>query len=869
MSYTGDKPFESSAQNFEDVVLWRALQDVERGCYVEVGACDPVVDSVSWSFYKQGWRGALIEPVPSLAAALRRRRANDTIIEAAASAKAGTATLFVSEPAGNSTLVRDVSERVAAAGSKFSECIVRTAPLDDLLDDVGFEAQTIHFCAIDVEGSEANVLAGFNLARWRPWILVIEATEPNQPRASHEPWEEYVLGAGYRSCLFDGINRFYVHLDKADDFAEQLSYPACVFDAPFNRAMSAARWSRRRVGELEEIAVRVPLLERENAALLGRATSAEAQIANAEAQIANAEDQIEAMKTSISWRVTRPLRIARDMQRSLVRGQGGTGRQPLADSDQAAVVGPDPELADGSQAVVDRDVVPAFTRRIAQAAETLCPEMEFGSQPDFPDALDAFEEALTCSAAPHGAKAWLSRVAVDGCYPNERSVERMARLLRIDGAKGVRTEMLRCFAQDLEQGRATAGGLDVRRDGIMVDVTHTAVATDLHTGIQRVVRETVARWIDTDRPMNLIRFELPRPAARVLSDDECERFKSWRNYVGSKTRTAQDRVPESAAANTVVPWQCRLLVPELPFETERTSAYRALATASVLRSLSMVGYDVIPMVAAEKVTPEMTTTFGGYLSVVKHADRVSTISRTSRDSFKAFATMAAAEGLNAPKIAAHDLPSEAHPLDPVEIDAARSKLGVQDGVVVLVVGSHEPRKNHLAVLEAAERLWAGGERTFELLFLGWSSWLSEEFDELVTKLTSAGRRIIVHKHCSEEELWAAYRLARFTIFPSLLEGFGLPIAESLACGTPVITSNYGSMAEVAEDGGCLLVDPRNIDELERAMAQLLDDDDALRKLRDQAVRVDTGTWESYADTLWDFFTKTAVEEHPTRGVEID
>ena len=113
----------------------------------------------------------------------------------------------------------------------------------------------------------------------------------------------------------------------------------------------------------------------------------------------------------------------------------------------------------------------------------------------------------------------------------------------------------------------------------------------------------------------------------------------------------------------------------------------------------------------------------------------------------------------------------------------------------------------ISLLEAAERLWGRNQEAFELLFVGWSGWLGEEFDDLVNKLISNGRPIIVRKRCSEEELWGAYRLARFSVFPSLLEGYGLPIAESLLSGTPVITSNFGSMAEVAEKGGCLLVDP--------------------------------------------------------------
>jgi glycosyltransferase involved in cell wall biosynthesis len=216
--------------------------------------------------------------------------------------------------------------------------------------------------------------------------------------------------------------------------------------------------------------------------------------------------------------------------------------------------------------------------------------------------------------------------------------------------------------------------------------------------------------------------------------------------------------------------------------------------------------------------------------------------------------MTRAEGLPTPHIQTHELPTEAPTLDPRRIEAVRSALCVGELPLVLVVGSHEPRKNHLAVLEAAERLWRKQGR-FELLFIGWSDWLADGFHELVDRLVSIGRPIVVRQQCSEEELWGAYRLARFSVFPSLLEGFGLPVAESLACGTPVITSNYGSMAEVAEKGGCLLVDPRNIDELEQAMGLLLnDDDDVFAGLQDAARIAKTGEWKDDADGLWDFFT---------------
>jgi FkbM family methyltransferase len=865
MGATGG-PFVSHAQNLEDVVLWRVLQSVERGCYVDVGAMDPVVDSISWPFYEQGWRGLLIEPVPSWADALRRRRPHDITIEAAAGATAGIAPLFASTTTGNSSLVREVAHTIGADGVEFSETTTRVATLNDLLEEAGFGGRTIHFCTIDVEGSEMDVLAGFDLARWRPWILVVEATQPNRRRPSHAAWEHRVLEAGYQFCLFDGLNRFYVHPGKADEFGERLSYPACAFDDPFCRALSDAHRAEEleriaseaicRTEKLEQIASRVAQIESVNATLAERAAQVEREKAVLVARNSDAAAQLSAMKATVSWRVTRPLRALRAQEirlSSSLRNAAGEIDPVLGDAHGRS-------SAAGTTVRRDRGALDrAFARRATQAAELLIPGGWGASSGEASEALTSLQEALTQSAAPDRAKAWLALVAADGTFPGERSVERIARLLRMEGASGVRRELLDRFAQSVEHGLASTGELDIRCNQVIVDVTHTTNANDLHTGIQRVVRETVACWIDSGRPMDLIRFDLQPPAARLLSAEASERFRSWRTHVGS-TAAGPYSGPNTASANTLVPWQCDLVVPELPFESERTGAYRGLGSASVLRSLSMVGYDVIPIVAAEKVVPEVTTDFGGYLSVLKHADRVSAISRTSKDSFEAFATMAAAEGLRPPRIEAHELPAQPLELDSGRLDAARSELGVGAGPVVLVVGSHEPRKNHLAVLEAAERLWARGDRAFELLFLGWSSWLSGEFDELLGKLVTAGRPIVVRKRCAEEELWAAYRFSRFSVFPSLLEGFGLPIAESLASGTPVITSNYGSMAEVADRGGCMLVDPRNVDALERAMAILLDDDDALGKLRDEALRVDTGTWENYAGQLWDFLTEKAARE---------
>ena len=98
---------------------------------------------------------------------------------------------------------------------------------------------------------------------------------------------------------------------------------------------------------------------------------------------------------------------------------------------------------------------------------------------------------------------------------------------------------------------------------------------------------------------------------------------------------------------------------------------------------------------------------------------------------------------------------------------------------------------------------------------------------------------------------ASSREARFTVFPSINEGYGLPVAESLACGTPVVTSDYGTMKEIADaGGGALLVDPRDDHSIADGMRRLLTDDTLLAELTAQATSRTPRTWDQYAEETW-------------------
>jgi FkbM family methyltransferase len=225
-----NEPFISYAQNGEDVVLWRALGHVDGGIYVDVGGWDPDEDSVTRAFYDRGWRGIDIEPVPDLAERFRRRRPNNEVVQAVITDESvDHVVLHRFGSSGLSTMDDELAGRHADAGIEHEDITVPARRLDDVLAESHLVDDTIHFLKIDVEGAEGQVIDSIDLASWRPWVLVIEATEPNSTATTHEKWEPTVLAAGYTFTLFDGLSRFYVSSEHPE-IADKLSYPANPLD---------------------------------------------------------------------------------------------------------------------------------------------------------------------------------------------------------------------------------------------------------------------------------------------------------------------------------------------------------------------------------------------------------------------------------------------------------------------------------------------------------------------------------------------------------------------------------------------------------------------------------------------------------------
>ena len=210
-------------------MLYRALGNVEAGFYIDVGAQDPDIDSVSKAFFDRGWRGIHIEPVPEYAERLRAARPGDKIIEAAASNVVGTAALTVFPMTGLSTADPLVAKNHIDRGVDHQPepLIVSTVTLADVAAELA--ARTVHWLKIDVEGYERAVLEGWNADLLRPWIIIVEATRPNQQVANYEEWEPILSKAGYQCVYGDGLNRFYIEPSR-EDLAQALSCPPNPFD---------------------------------------------------------------------------------------------------------------------------------------------------------------------------------------------------------------------------------------------------------------------------------------------------------------------------------------------------------------------------------------------------------------------------------------------------------------------------------------------------------------------------------------------------------------------------------------------------------------------------------------------------------------
>lgn len=227
----------SYAQNFEDVMLARCFPG-KRGFYVDVGANDPDIDSVTRAFYERGWSGINIEPLKANLERLKSRRRRDTNLRLCIGNRTGAVTFFeVRKWHGYSTTDPKIAKQHRRDGLKVEEHTVPLVPLRDVLERYAV-GKSIDFLKIDVEGTEMEVLKGCDFQRHRPKIVVLESKLPVTiamiGRVDEVPdrasaYARYLEPKGYRQVWHDGLNAFFL-ANEHSGLARHFRRPPGIFD---------------------------------------------------------------------------------------------------------------------------------------------------------------------------------------------------------------------------------------------------------------------------------------------------------------------------------------------------------------------------------------------------------------------------------------------------------------------------------------------------------------------------------------------------------------------------------------------------------------------------------------------------------------
>lgn len=436
--------------------------------------------------------------------------------------------------------------------------------------------------------------------------------------------------------------------------------------------------------------------------------------------------------------------------------------------------------------------------------------------------------------APSSTNVWLTLAILNAGYPTGAEVSEARNLLRVAGGR----EFLSSVIDKLKGVEPVE--FEVVEDAVVVDVMHTA-NTELATGIQRVVRETVSRW-HQEHELVLATWTLDRRSLRRLTPAEED--------TALRGALPPGLISRSESSKILIPVRGRYIMPELGAEHWRTARVSAMAEFTEV-SAGLIGHDCVPLTTAETTGVGMPAGFSRYLSAASRMDRISVTSVASQAEYGGWKEMLHGIGFEGPELQLQPLACEITPPTQQDLESFTAQYRTTGLPLVVVVGSHEPRKNHLAVLRAVEKCWNSNVK-FEILFIGGNSWNSQRFDNRVEELRSQGIPVGTASAVSDADLYSAYKIARFSVYPSVNEGFGLPVAESLMLGTPVITSNFGSMADIGQGHGALLVDPRDSDDIASAMTAMMTDDVIYNSLVDASGTYKAKSWDDYARETWEF-----------------
>ena len=376
---------------------------------------------------------------------------------------------------------------------------------------------------------------------------------------------------------------------------------------------------------------------------------------------------------------------------------------------------------------------------------------------------------------------------------------------------------------------------------LYIYVDHTS-RCPTNTGVQRVTRNLAKGLIAQGECVRFVKWHPASQSCIFLSAEERENLAHWNGPAIAAEEHAL-YVPvgkaQTPVANSTGGENNWLVVPEVPYITFHpepvTLDLVMWAKRAGLKS-GFVFYDAIPLRSLEFVS--VVPAHSVYMQQLLLADAVWPISNWSRNDLLVF-------WLENERADAHTVPTvETHMLSGESSVHTRVTEVSSGELLILSVGTIDSRKNQLMLIDAF-LIWRRQNpgTSWRMVLVGN---LHPSVADEVRRSTQPGSGIEYLGHVSENELDALFRSCAFTVFPSLEEGFGLPILESLWYAKPCLCANFGSMAEVADEGGCLQVNMRDTAALEDGLRRLIEEEAMRGKLAAEAVHRSMRSWDDYA-----------------------
>lgn len=384
---------------------------------------------------------------------------------------------------------------------------------------------------------------------------------------------------------------------------------------------------------------------------------------------------------------------------------------------------------------------------------------------------------------------------------------------------------------------------------VLLDLSHTS-HSQARTGIQRVARSLFRSLGDDAVPIthdphrNTWRTLEPWENANLVNGGvAAKRGARWplaAKLRGRLHRSLGRRSPVDSSLSQRARNASGLLVPEI-FSSAAARALPDLFAATSGPCLA-VFHDAIALQFPELTPSKTIARFPAYLIELLAFDGIAAVSDDSRDSLLDYWRWLGAR--TTPPVMTIGLGMDTHVFSRVgEISPP------QAAPIILSVGTIEGRKNHLALLEACEQLWSkGAEFSLHLIGLSQPQTAAAALARM-RELQAAGRALRYDGPVNEAALEAAYAACTFTVYPSLVEGFGLPVLESVAHGRPCICSARRALGEAARGGGCVALDRVEAPALAAAMGRLIASRSEVEALAQIARSRRFRSWSDYASDL--------------------